>query len=302
VASPNGGGMAGPVRMALDGPYDLSLSLRAAGSFAPGTAAPAEVFRAAVALGAIAGMVEVRQPSLRPPVLEVSGSPSEALPRLQVAASRMLFAGLDLRPFYRLVEGHPVLGAVAGRLFGLKPMRPASLFEMLVIAVVEQQISLMAAYRIRKRLVERFGEPVDDLVAFPQPDTLAEAPPEEIRACGLSGRKTEYVQGLAQTVVAGALDLGALEDLPDDAVRAAITRMRGFGPWSAEYLLVRGMARVDVVPADDLGVRTVTGRYLAPGGVRLSPEDVRRALAPFAPYRGLAAFYLLAEARLGVGT
>jgi DNA-3-methyladenine glycosylase II len=291
--------MAATATLTLNGPYDLALTLRAAGSFAPGTAEPPDVFRVAVTIAGAPAVVEVRQPSLEPPVLEVRGAPANTAEDVVAIAARMLLADLDLRPFYRRVADYPVFGDIVQRLHGLKPLRPATLFEMLTIAVVEQQISLVAAHAIRARLVERFGEPVDGLVAFPEPSVLASASQEELTACGLSGRKSEYIRGLAEAVVSGAFDLAALEDLSDDEVRAAVTGLRGFGPWSAEYLLVRGMSRVDVVPADDLGVRTVVGRYLGPGGVRLAPEEVRRVLAPLAPYRGLAAFYLLVEARLG---
>jgi len=53
--------------------------------------------------------------------------------------------------------------------------------------------------------------------------------------------------------------------MSDDEVRAHITQIRGFGRWSADYILIRGLGRPDCVPADDLGVRTVIGRYLGNG-------------------------------------
>jgi DNA-3-methyladenine glycosylase II len=74
---------------------------------------------------------------------------------------------LDLRPFYRLVATHPVMGPVAKRLRGLKPLRPTSLFEMVIITITEQRLSIAAAFHIRKRLVERFGRPIEG--SFRQP-------------------------------------------------------------------------------------------------------------------------------------
>src|SRR5262249_24331850 len=82
----------------------------------------------------------------------------------------ILFAGLGSSPFYRKVEDHPVLGPGTRRFEGVKPMRPASLFEMLVVAITEQQLTMAAAVSIRKHLHERFGDPVDDgMFAFPTP-------------------------------------------------------------------------------------------------------------------------------------
>jgi DNA-3-methyladenine glycosylase II len=224
----------------------------------------------------------------------------------------MLFGELALEPFYETVEEHPVLGDVVRRLRGVKPTRPSSLFEMAVTAVTEQQISMAAAYQIRSRVIETFGDPVavpdaadpgtgDDgasaLHAFPTPETLAEVPLEKLEDCGLSRRKAEYIGGLAQGVVQGGVDFEGLRRLPNEAVRRTILALRGFGPWSADYILVRGLGRLDCVPVDDLGVRTVVGRYLGDGS-RMTAEGVEVTLAPFKPYRGLVAFYLLAHSRL----
>ena len=81
------------------------------------------------------------------------------------------------------------------------------------------------------------------------------------------------------------------------SVRFLLLQIRGLGPWSAEYFLVRGMSRPDRVPADDLGIRSVVGRYLG-SGQRLTPQGTLRKLSAFRPYRGLAAFYLLAYERI----
>ena len=80
-------------------------------------------------------------------------------------------------------------------------------------------------------------------------------------------------------------------------MRARIVALRGFGPWSADYVLIRGLARPDAVPLDDLGVRTVIGKFLG-DGTRPTAAETGSLLAPFAPYRGLAAFYLLVAERL----
>jgi DNA-3-methyladenine glycosylase II len=206
-------------------------------------------------------------------------------------------AKMDLKPFYRLATGHPIVGPIARAFHGLKPFRPASLFEMLVTAVTEQQISMIAAGRIRARLIERFGDRVEEEPVFPGPGALARASLEELKGCGLSRRKAEYIRDLAGTIVSGELDLEALEEAASDVVRARIVALRGFGPWSAEYILIRGLARPDAVPYEDLGVRTVLGKLLGDGS-RSGTAEAERLLAPFAPYRGLAVFYLLVAARL----
>lgn len=296
-------------------PFDFGLSLTAASSFvrnagrAPGDPAADQAARSEPALrhgvwlhGA-ATLLEVRESRpLRSAATSVAvtalarPAPASAV-ALRDLSARILNAELALQPFYDIAADHPVLGPLTRSLHGLKAFRPASLFEMLVIAVIEQQISLAAAYRIRERLVTRFGAEVEGEPVFPAPDTLAAASHAELMACGLSGRKAEYVSGLALLVAEGSLDLAALERAPSEEARDRLIALRGFGPWSADYVLIRGLARPDAVPVDDLGIRTVVGRALG-DGERPPAARVAELLAPFAPFRGVAAFYLLVADRL----
>jgi DNA-3-methyladenine glycosylase II len=170
---------------------------------------------------------------------------------------------------------------------------------MAVIAITEQQISLAAAQRIQERLVRRFGQEIGGFWIFPGAERLAHAEISELTACGLSHRKAEYVLDLARSVDDGSLDLDSIKEMDDDEARAFITARRGFGRWSADYILIRGLARADAVPADDLAVRSVVGQSLGKGA-RMTSAEVEQALEPFRPYRGLAAFYLLAHARLAM--
>lgn len=289
------------------GPYDLALSLRAAASFSSHPPKAEPQLRIAVRLQDRPALLHVRQIKLHPALLRAtavvpadaaSAAPQRAPDPAQVRslAARVLAADLDLRPFYALTRDDRVLGPVTRALRGLKAFRPASLFQMLVIAITEQQISLAAA-RIQERILQRFGDPVADLTLFPETGVLARTAVSDLMGCGLSRRKAEYVIGVAQAVEGKTLDLQALTRWSDNEVFERLVALRGFGPWSAEYVLVRGLGRPDRVPADDLGVRTVLGAYFA-DGERLGPEGVLSSLEPFRPYRGVAVFYLLAHHRL----
>ena len=279
------------------GPYDLELCLRIAKSFSPDLFQDFSVLRSAVRIKGSPTVLEMRQVRRDPATLEIRTDLPDSASAVKRIARWIVFAELDLLPFYRLAASHSVLWPITQELLGLKPMRPASLFEMLVIAITEQQISLAAAYRIRTRIIERFGDPVNGLRAFPTPRRLSESSAADLMTCGLSQRKAKYVKGLAYKVANGLLDLDQLETMSDEDVRSLLLQQRGLGPWSAEYFLVRGLSRPDRVPANDLGIRSVVGRYLG-RGQRLSPTGTMRKLSPFKPYRGLAAFYLLAYERL----
>lgn len=293
------------IEVQVSDPYDLALSLRAAQSFTAegadletATGREPAVFRSALMLDGRPAILEISQPS-ETPVLEARSRPSATAEAVTRAAAKMTNAGQDLKPFYAAASDHPILGPLTTSLHGAKAFRPATLFEMLVIAVIEQQISLMAAHHIRERVIRRFGVEVDGLTVFPSVESLAAASREQLMECGVSGRKSEYIGDLARMAASGEVDLEAWETLPDDEIRQRVTALRGFGRWSADYLLVRGLGRPDAVPVDDLGIQTLVGKVMGYER-RLSAEELQTALESLAPFRGLAIFYLLVGRRLSL--
>jgi DNA-3-methyladenine glycosylase II len=278
-------------------PYDFSLTLRAIRSFQPALADKSESLLLTARVEGITTLIEISQEPGAKNDLRVISKPENKAKSLLRIVEWVLFAELDLRPFYRITDKHPKLKPVIRSLYGLKPMRPVSLFEMAVIAITEQQISLAAAYKIRSRIVEKFGESIYSHWIFPEPDKLASASLEDLRSCGLSRQKAEYIQNLAGKTVDGSLDLENLKVMDDESAREMIMDLRGFGRWSADYILIRGLARPDSVPIDDLAIRSVIGEYLA-DGQRVTAHEASKILEPFRPYRGLLAFYLLANHRL----
>jgi DNA-3-methyladenine glycosylase II len=206
---------------------------------------------------------------------------------------RFLGASFDLAGFEGFAAGDPVLARVVRELRGLRPALTPDPFEMLVTSVTAQQISLRAALAIRRRLVERYAQPLDGVYPFPAREALADARPEELVALGFSRKKAEYVVGIA----AGELDLQALGSLPSEDVVEALTALPGIGRWTADWFLARHLGRPDVWPAGDLGVRkAVSASYL--GGRDVSIEATRAFGERFGPWRNLTAHYLLVGLRV----
>jgi DNA-3-methyladenine glycosylase II len=279
------------------GPFDLPLSLAAAASFLPAQGTVPVVLRVGTRVGRRPAILEIRQIKRSPPVLEAFSTVAIQDRRLQEHVAWLVSSDLDLRQFYELVHNHPVIGPVTRSLKGLKPLRPLSLFEMVVIAITEQQLSLAAAFYIRGRLVTRFGQQLGTLWVFPAPETLADAPLGELMRCGLSARKAKYINDLAQRVTDGRFDLDALKHKTDEEAYACLVSQRGLGAWSAQYILARGLGRHDRLPSDDVSLRRVVGKFLSHGR-NLSAKELEQVLLPFAPFRGLTAYYLSVAARL----
>jgi DNA-3-methyladenine glycosylase II len=199
---------------------------------------------------------------------------------------------LDVTSFYEMAGRDPVLSALVPRLYGLRPTLSPVPFEMLVGSVCAQQVNLAFAFTVRARLVRRFGVPVavggETVYAFPEPAALAGASVEELRAMQLTWRKAEYIVGLAQQIAGGR---------PNDQVIETLSGVRGFGRWSAEWFLARGLGRGDVCPAGDLGVRRAFEHFYNRGR-DLSERAIRRRARGWGPHQNLAVHYLLAGKRL----
>ncbi len=212
--------------------------------------------------------------------------------------SRMLSLDDDLEVFYQAVSDDPVLASLTAAFHGLKVPSSETVFEALVTSIIEQQIATPVARKIESRLVRRFGEEVrvgkKTYCAYPRPEDLADASPAEFRECGLSARKGEYISDIARMVREGALDLESLGSAsgPDFFVRE-LCRVRGIGRWTAEFVLLRGLHRLDTIPADDLGIRRAIGHFYCPGE-DVSPARAREIAGRWGEWKGLAAYYLLA--------
>lgn len=214
---------------------------------------------------------------------------------------RLCGLGLDVESFYAAAKEDPVLGPLVPRLWGLRPTLSPQAFEMLIGSVCAQQINLAFAFTVKARLVRRFGVPVDvagqTVYGFPDPERLARARVGDLRRLQLTTRKSEYVIGLAREVASGALDLAALRARSNEKVIEALTAVRGFGRWTAEWFLARHLGRGDVCAAGDLAVRRAFERFYNRGRP-LDEAGVRRHAAAWGPHQNMAVHYLLAGQRL----
>jgi len=211
--------------------------------------------------------------------------------------SHIFSLNMPLEPFYNHVRGDFVMSQVTRKLCGFKFPTTPSVFESLIDAIVEQQISIKVARNIEDRLAVMFGESVvvggETFFAFPSAAALVEVGVNRIRQTGLSLRKAEYIYGVAQLVVDGVLDLEGLKmcDLKETVV-SVLDNIRGIGVWTAELTMLRGMHRFDVFPADDFGLRRVISRYYC-GGRSINAVEAGQIAGAWGKWKGLAAFYLI---------
>jgi DNA-3-methyladenine glycosylase II len=263
-------------------PYDFALSTERFRRFGPDLA---NLWHEGGLHRVIAGR-EVRIESA-PGGVDVEPLDEEIAP----VAATLLGLGFDLAAFESFAADHtPELAEVVERLRGYRPPISPDPFETLVTSITAQQVSLASAFAIRSRMIERFGEHAVRAYAFPTRDRLAGADPAELTAVGFSGRKAEYVIGLARA----DLDYDALSRLADEDVKARLVAERGLGEWTADWYLARHLARPQAWPAGDLGLRKAVAAFYGDGPLP-SIEEVRMIGARFAPFQNLTAHYLLAD-------
>jgi len=220
---------------------------------------------------------------------------------LAAKLDRMFSFSEDLTALYAFMERDPILKDVKERLYGLKAgSMGATVFESIVKAILQQQISLRVSFWMTNRLVTNFGENVrvngQVYFDFPTINALAEASLEEMRQCGLSRRKSEYIKGIAEKVLNGEFDPEGLKKLPNEEVIEELKRFRGLGKWSAELVLCTGLKRKDVIPADDLGVRRTVSKFYFDGEI-ISGDEVRRLTEKWGAFKRDIIFYLICVGR-----
>ena len=178
---------------------------------------------------------------------------------------------------------------------GLRMIRTPDLYEALMIAVVNQQVSVAAAESIRRRLYAGLGDRLTrDGVTYlgcPRPRRLLTARTGELRALGLSRQKARYVREVAERAVTGALDPAVFDDLDDESAITRLGEIPGVGRWTAEVVLMRGLGRADVFPAGDLGLVVAAQRVLERKD-RPSEDELRAMAERWRGWRSYGALYL----------
>jgi DNA-3-methyladenine glycosylase II len=240
-------------------------------------------------------------PSAKPRLqVAVADKPVSAAVRSAVtlALERLLGLRLDMSDFYHFATHRRRLLSLAHRFQGMKPPRFATVFECAINAIACQQVSLTVGIHLLNRITvaygAAFGKPGEVAYAFPCPIDLAGLVPADLRDFGFSHQKGRAMIELARSIVEGHLDLESFAILPDDEATRRITQLHGFGRWSAEYVLLRGLGRTHVFPGDDVGARKNLQHWLQLE-TPLDYEGVRRVLSGWDRYAGLVYFHLLLD-------
>jgi DNA-3-methyladenine glycosylase II len=235
--------------------------------------------------------------SIEEPLLQVtiksSGIAADVEEVVTGYCEKILGTRWDLTDFYRLSRQNAIIHQMVQQFIGMKPPRFPSVFESILNGIVCQQISLDVCIQLLSRLTEHHGRTDVNLSpqhAFPCPEDLSPLESNTLRAVGLSRQKSAAIIGLARRIRNGDLDLEHMSRYTDTEVDTLLRQIPGVGPWTARYVLLRGLGRLHIFPTGDVGAQNRLRTLFSP---EMDDAELMQIPARFYPFGGLLYFHLL---------
>ncbi len=225
------------------------------------------------------------------------GDPALAAQEGLPLVRRMLGLAQDVTAFEAQWAGHPLLGPVLRQQAGLRVPVAGTPFEALAWAIMGQQISVAAAVSLRRRLILAADlRHASGLYCHPQAEQVLALGLERLRQSGFSQAKAQSLLAVSEAQLSGTLPLDAwaqAPQLPAEQISQALLAIKGIGPWTVSYTLLRGFGWLDGSLHGDVAVRRGIQRLLQ-ADADLGLAEAQDWLAPFAPWRALVAAHLWA--------
>ena len=224
----------------------------------------------------------------------IDAADARVLPRAREALVNMLGLRIDPAAFVQAVHDDALFGPLVAREPGLRVIQAPTVFEALTWAIIGQQINLTFAISLRRSFIEQAGRVhPSGLWCYPEAGDVARLDIEQLTSRKFSRAKAETLLRLARLVADGALEIepDAGGEIDIARVSERLLAVKGIGPWTANYALLRGYAYPDCSLHGDAGVRAALERLLG-NGVRPSIAETEAFLQAYRPQRTMAAAYL----------
>lgn len=216
-------------------------------------------------------------------------------PLAEAALVNMLGLRIDPASFEAAVRDDPLFGPVVRRTPGLRVIQAATVFEALTWAIIGQQINLPFAIALRRSFIEQAGRPhPDGLWCYPEAPDVARLDVEQLTSRKFSRAKADTLLRLARLVADGELSLDPAPDGGLAATAARLLAIKGIGPWTVNYAMLRGYGDPDCSLHGDVAVRSAIGRLLGTD-TRPNIAEAEAFLQAYRPQRTMAAAYLWAS-------
>ncbi len=213
--------------------------------------------------------------------------------QLRMEISDMFDLDRDLRTFYKLAETTGY-GTLTEQRKGLRLIAIPDLFEALCWSVIGQQINLTFAYRLKQRLVQHF-QPIltwqgEHYYKFPSPAQVLEISDDQFKSWQFSQSKYKYLRGIAAQMEQKELTKEGLIELPAAAAYERLLSIKGIGPWSANYVLMKSLKETWAYPLQDVGLHNAL-RYWWQREHKPTLEELEGLGKLWYPWQGYMTFY-----------
>ncbi len=201
----------------------------------------------------------------------------------------------ELQPFYQHMKQDMLLDNLCQKFYGLRLIGIPELFEALSWSIIGQQINLTFAYKLKQRLVHAMGEHLSfeghDYYLFPSPHKISNMSPDDFAGWQYSASKAKYLVGVAKAIDQGSISKTGLLDSSDEQSLATLLQLKGIGPWSAHYVMMKCLRMTNAYPVADIGlhnaIKASLGHNEKPSRTELDTFGRR-----WYPWQAYATFYL----------
>ncbi|MGE7951017.1 DNA-3-methyladenine glycosylase family protein [Lysinibacillus xylanilyticus] len=201
----------------------------------------------------------------------------------------------DLTPFYEMAKADPLLKMPAQKFYGLRVIGIPDLFEALCWGVLGQQINLAFAYSLKKQFVEGFGDSIEwngkKYWVFPPYERIAQLTPADLADIKMTVKKSEYIIGIARLMASGELSREKLMNMNFKDAEKNLIKIRGIGPWTANYVLMRCLRFQTAFPIDDVGLINSI-KQLRNMNEKPTKDEILEISFPWKNWESYATFYL----------
>ncbi|MCG7435049.1 DNA-3-methyladenine glycosylase 2 [Lysinibacillus fusiformis] len=201
----------------------------------------------------------------------------------------------DLTPFYEMAKADPLLKVPARNFYGLRVIGIPDLFEALCWGVLGQQINLALAYILKRQFVEKFGDFIEwngnKYWVFPSYERIAQLTPSDLADIKMTVKKSEYIIGIAKLMASEELSKEKLMKMDFKDAEKSLIKIRGIGPWTANYVLMRCLRFQTAFPIDDVGLINSI-KLLQNMNRKPTKDEITELSIPWKNWESYATFYL----------
>lgn len=201
----------------------------------------------------------------------------------------------DLTSFYEVAKTDPLLKMPVEKFYGLRVVGIPDLFEALCWGVLGQQINLAFAYSLKKQFVEGFGDSIEwngkKYWVFPSYERIARLTPADLADIKMTVKKSEYIIGIAGLIASGELSKESLMNMNFKDAEKNLIKIRGIGPWTANYVLMRCLRFPTAFPVDDVGLINSI-KILRNMDRKPTKDEILEISIPWKNWESYATFYL----------